>query len=189
MRRSLNEIETGFKKAAIGVGWPQGAAEDIGRAAAIYCGCGNAGLSPLLNAMQQKRIVSVMMENRVARCSGGALIANATIAFDLVGAGRVEQAIFAWLENPEFLRALSLVAGTDQGCGFQIEAIQTNDSSAPPEFVIRRVHEIEQPELADGVDINEEEWAEIAKLVAKTFVPSSDGSRLLGAGAGVTDND
>lgn len=43
--------------------------------------------------------------------------------------------------------------------------------------------------LAQGVMVDEQLWAKISQLAARTLVPASETSRLSGAGAGILDND
>ena len=48
------------------------------------------------------------------------------------------------------------------------------------------------PEVAAGsgeIEAPDEIWRELGRLAARTYVPASETSRLMGAGAGLRDND
>ncbi|MBP5856601.1 DUF3726 domain-containing protein [Marivibrio halodurans] len=45
------------------------------------------------------------------------------------------------------------------------------------------------PRIARGVAVDRRVWARAERLAHRTYVPASDGSRLSGAGAGLSDND
>jgi uncharacterized protein DUF3726 len=162
MRRTLNEIEVGLRKAAMGAGFPQGLAEDIGRAAMVMCGLGGDGVGTVLG-----------------RLDGGGL-GEIVTAFDLLGAGLTDNARFAGGDFA-LVRAFAIVAGQAQGRGFDV----VNDGD---EIVVRR-GDMTMPPLSNGAEVSDADWQKVAALVQKTFVPASEGSRLTGAGAGMTDND
>ncbi len=43
--------------------------------------------------------------------------------------------------------------------------------------------------VVKGVPLNNQDWCHLQTFAARTYVPASEESRLLGAGAGLTDND
>jgi hypothetical protein len=181
MRRSLNEIEVGLKKAAIGAKWPIGMAEDIGRAAAIISGSGGDGVAATLAGLQQDQAADLTIDGKVARCSGATLIASAVGGFDLLGAGIVDLVEFDLETDFTLLAAIAVVAQTDQGTGFEVQR--------EAEKITARLGSQNVFQLSDGAEVSDELWDQVTQLVAKTFVPASKNSRLSGAGAGMTDND
>lgn len=46
-----------------------------------------------------------------------------------------------------------------------------------------------QRSIDNGCAVDDVEWAHLGELAGRTYIPVSEGSRLRGAGAGVTDND
>ncbi|MFT4715959.1 MAG: hypothetical protein ACI861_000623 [Paracoccaceae bacterium] len=181
MRRSLNEIEAGIKKAASGAGWPAGVADDIGRAAAIMAGSGGDGVGAVIAVLAQDQTVTIATRGRDAQAGDMAVIANAIAGFDLLGGAVVDQVTFAANSGIELLGAFGVVAGADQALGFEI-------SQSGSEYIATRAAQ-HAPELADGAEVSDALWKQVTDLVAKTFVPASEESRLTGAGAGTTDND
>jgi uncharacterized protein DUF3726 len=162
MRRTLNEIEVGLRKAAIGAGFPLGLAEEIGRAGMVMCGLGGDGVGAVL-----------------ARLDGSGL-GEIVSALDLLGAGVQDDAQFSGGDFP-LVQAFAIVAGQAQGRGFDV----VNEDGAT---VVTR-GEFSAPSLLNGAEVPETDWQNVVALVQKTFVPASEASRLKGAGAGMTDND
>lgn len=157
MRLTFNEVENGVKKAAIGAGWDFGAADDLGRAAAVCCSNGDDGLGTALGFLE----------------GGQAGFDRLIAAFDLVGAG-VESEM--WLDDvraPDLLKGLAQVAGADQGCGF-ILAFEGSCAR------IQRKSETDNITIA-AVDVSSKSWHSVQVLAAKMLVPASEKSRL-GAG-------
>lgn len=181
MRRSLNEIEVGLKKAAIGAGWQIGLAEDIGRATAILAGSGRDGVAAVLAELQKDQTAILTIEGKVAKCCGTPLIASSVAGFDMLGAGVVDAVEFEMDADIDLLMAIAQVAQADQGAGFEVHR-------EVDKITVRLGAQAIFP-LSDGAEVAEDLWDQVTQLVAKTFVPASKNSRLSGAGAGMTDND
>jgi uncharacterized protein DUF3726 len=162
MRRSLNEIEVSLRKAALGAGHPQGLAEEIGRAAMVMCGLGGDGVGAVLERFDGQGL--------------GEMVSG----FDLLGAGVIAEVRFS---SGDFalVQAFAIVAGRAQRQGFDVV-------NTAGETIVRR-GDFHPPALSNGADVSQADWQKIVALVQKTFVPASEGSRLKGAGAGMTDND
>lgn len=193
MKRSLNEVEGGLKKATLGAGWPVGTAEDMARAAALMCGAGQDGVGLVLGALAKPKTGKWRIEDGALLVGGSSPIPEATAAFDLLGAGVVKEACFARVDKPALLAAMASVAGTDQGCSFELRAEgEVFDLGGklpdPGVEIVARIGGV-QPNVGDELaEVSDADWQAVMQLVAKTFVPASDASRL-GAGAPTTDND
>lgn len=203
---SLNEVESGIRKAALGAGLPLGLAEDTGRAVAYLHGAGFDGISAALDCFSQGFTPAIAMrENGQARFEVGHPIGLAIAALDLVAAGQVQQAKLIAFSQPLLAVGLALVASVDQNAGFSLtfargakavilaqgialegvipnepDAIVISLTNTPTQIPARQA---QIPNVSAGL------WDQIQRLAACTYVPSSAQSRLLGAGAGVTDND
>lgn len=161
MRRSLNEIEVGLRKAALGAGWPQGLAEDIGRAGMVMCGLGGNGVGAVL----------AMLDGEDEG------LGDMVVALDLLGAHVITEARFSQAD-PGLIEAFAIVAGQAQNCGFVVDGSSVFKRGA-----------LANPALSNGAEVTDADWQKVTALVQNIFVPASEGSRLKGAGAGLTDND
>jgi len=206
MNLSLNEVESGIRKAALGAGLPLGLAEDTGRAVAFLHGAGFDGISAALACFSEGFTPAVAFrENGQARFEMGHPIGRAVAALDLVAAGQVQQAELIAFSQPLLVAGLAMVASVDQDAGLSltfakgakaqilaqgiaIEGVIPNEpgtivvarTNAPTRIPVRQAH---IQNVSAGL------WDQIQRLAACTYVPSSAQSRLSGAGAGVTDND
>lgn len=193
MKRSLNEVEGGLKKATLGAGWPVGTAEDMSRAGVLMCGAGHDGVGLALDALSQPKQGDRRIEDAIAHLGGSSIIAEATAAFDLLGAGVVSEARFGRVDQPALLAALAFVAGTDQGCGFELSANGTTfdlgtSQPDPGATIVATRSEAPHGKGTELAEVSDADWQAVQTLVAKTFVPASAESRL-GAGSTLTDND
>ena len=163
LKVSRNEVETLCYRAALGVGLPQGLAED-----AAWIGAGLACTRPDGLAIMLRALASVEAHPVVApvfRREGGAWRANQAFVPALVSGP-----VAADLRRAE--PGVEVVIGETGEP--DITAICLSPGEIPPH----------QPFVAeDGV------WRELGRLAARTYVPASDTSRLMGAGAGLLDND
>ncbi len=160
---TLNEIETTCYRAALGVGLPQGLAEDAGRIAVKLACRHEDGLAIMLRALkaaEEKPVTPPAFIRRddawvAARPSLPALVA-APIAMELCLAEPGVTVGLGAIDEPAILAV----------CG--------EGEPQPPGRVF---------EADDGL------WRQLVLLAARTFVPATAASRLSGAGAGMTDND
>ncbi len=206
MRHSLNEIEVTLRKATIGAGIPVGLAQDIGQAAAWLAACGMDGAGAGLAAITGKSAAAI---GQVA--DGGAMtFTDASVAYagpsamDFLAAGHAVQ--LTGMDAPLLLVGLAGVAATtydlDIACDFGAAGVVsvTPDglSGDLPAALGRDVNLTASPATsvandtkasAAGIEVADAVWNNIVELAGKTYVPESEASRLLGAGAGLTDND
>lgn len=160
---SRNEVETLCYRAALGVGLPQGLAEDAAWIGARLACTRPDGLAVMLRALATVETHPVVAP--VFRREGGAWRANQAFV-PALAAGPVA----ADLRRAEPGVAV-IIGETDEA---DIITICLASGEVPPQ----------QPFAAeDGV------WRELGRLAARTYVPASDMSRLMGAGAGLLDND
>ena len=203
---SLNEIESGIRKAALGAGLPLGFAEDTGRAVAFLHAAGFDGISAALPCFRVDFTPAVVMRNgALVRFEGGHPISRAIAALDLVAAGQAQQAELFSFEQPLLLAGLAMVCSSEQGVGFSLTfataakasifaqniVIDGEFPNGPAAVLILQSNRqtgvpLSQPQMRN---VDKYLWDQVTRLAARTYVPSSAQSRLLGAGAGVTDND
>jgi len=203
---SLNEIEGGLRKAAIGAGLPVGLAEDAGRAAARLTAAGFDGVGVvLLGLAGDTGPIRPKIKDGLAMIAGANPVAGGVAAIDLVAAGVVDRAqvVAAW---PLLLAGLAQVAAQEQG---QVFALSFGDAgkgfvskrgidmagritAGSCDVTIRRAAAgsgIAAPVTVTTGNVDAAVWQQVGALAARTYVAATDASRLSGAGAGLTDND
>ena len=204
MTYSFNEIETTMRKAALGLGWPEGIADNFGRAAVYLEKRGISGIEPILSVLQRGPVsVSPEFDSGAAvfrERSGLAEIA----AFDLLAACVVRRVELVGACDIDALIGSAGVAAKEYACGFLLEpdrnsAIEVYEShvSLPERRKKSRggvsaallPRKVLIPEIAERREINSAAWNQSLAMAALTLVPSTDSSRRLGAGAGLRDND
>jgi len=159
---SRNEVESMCYRAALGAGLSHGLAEDSAVIGARLAQSRPDGLAIMLLALQ------------------GAESRPAAPVFRRDGG--------AWRAAHSFVPALvmvPIVADLRQAePGVEIVIAET-DVPAILDICIA-------PEVAAGsgeIEAPDEIWRELGRLAARTYVPASETSRLMGAGAGLRDND
>lgn len=160
---TVNEIESTCTRAALGVGLPQGLAEDAGRIAVKLVCRHDDGLEIMLRALRSVDDHPVEGPAFIRKDDGWvasrpslpALVA-APAAMELCLAEPGVSVGLGAIDEPAILAA----------CG--------DDEPQPPD----------EPIAAD-----EATWSAIIRLAARTYVPATETSRVTGAGAGLTDND
>lgn len=177
---SYNEIHLTARRAASGAGLPYGVAEAVGRAAVWLSGRGVDAVSVV-----------------VAALADGAAILDGLAAVDALGAGETERVA---LKDDAVGRLLLGLAGAamhgetafalDRGQGGRVPLAGLEDGAVPLPGVLCRARQgggvaaTPRPAACDAGA-----HAAALALAAKTYVPASELSRTLGAGAGTTDND
>lgn len=169
MQLSLNEVETTVTKAAQGCGLDFGIAAEIGAATAWLCARGLDGVSAAV------AVFSAGPDPRTIVDRLGIAIV------DLVVAQRSPLPAVG-CSSPLMLRALAARVG----CSVQLDGSEVEsggtwvvDPCRPPEVSTA------EGEVVAAIA----EWEQILAWAALTYVPSSERSRIAGAGAGLTDND
>ncbi|MFW2381697.1 MAG: DUF3726 domain-containing protein [Acidimicrobiales bacterium] len=169
MMLALNEVETTVTKAAQGCGLDYGNAAEIGAAASWLCARGLDGIS------ESVAVLSVGEDDQSVLARLG------MASVDLAVATGSPQHV-ADCTSPLMLRALAARAGCtvdlDDPCADGIRTWVVALGDAP------------EARSADDVQVAANRaWDQILKWAALTYVPSSEHSRIAGAGAGLTDND
>lgn len=216
MNRSLNEIEAHAKRAARGAGLSWGMAEEAGRAArwlASHDLAGPALLSDLLtknDLLSHEQVAPVSLEGEWHAPAGDLcpLAAGAALndCADRLAEGQTVKMLSvsypllvlpfaAWsavhLNAPVQVRWQNLRASTD-GEGIWIDDpdsdISTSNAAALTcRIASNRTDAATLPGLR--ANVTPAVWAKLDVFAQRTFAPATDVSRLLGAGAGVSDND
>jgi hypothetical protein len=169
MRLSLNEIETTVTKAGLGRGLDFGIAAEVGAATGWLCVRGCDGISEAVAVLS-------------ASDSPEAIVA-------LLGLSAVDRAVaersrvgVAECSSPLMLRALAAKVG----CGI---AVSASEEESSPRWMVDPAVPAENRCLGEPVLVAPPGWDQLTEWAALTYVPSSDQSRISGAGAGLTDND
>lgn len=211
MNVSLNEVEALAKKAARGVGYSWGLADEAGRATRWLCAHrfdGTASLLGLLNTIDHSGIAQCTPNkegNDWRSASGktcplhmGAALLDRIHDFECQGT----QTVYA-IERPIFLLPFAEEAAIELGTavrlslGDQHVMVDKNTVSRTPlipdfsmkvEVALASAELRSQP-LNTRATPNEHCWAELNKLASRTYAPSTEQSRKLGANSGTSDND
>ena len=202
---SLNEVESAAKKAARGAGFDWGVAEEAGRAARWLCSNGLGGCGHISGYLDSEPcfppdgLQGVWKSDRGDLCpllSGAALsdlavlLQGQAIEMRAVSHPVILLPFAAWasltLNQPMTLCVGELEVVTN-GVSVSMAALEL-----PKKSDVRVVlgGELSQP-LAQysRAEPRPENWKRLNALAHKTYAPATEESRLLGAGAGLSDND
>jgi hypothetical protein len=197
MTPSLNEIQVECKKAARGAGLPWGLAEEVGQAMAWLAGQGIDALPVLLDYLEA-------LPDRDA--SGDPIRAGTWIADQAKRLAEGESLSVAEIRQP--ILVLPFMAMAARSIGRPIGLTHRDgdwmvSSAALPEQDLREVTALHSVTCRAGtaaadaapsvsaprLDIDDLVWQRLKDLAQRTYVPATEQSRLLGAGAGSIDND
>lgn len=183
---SYNEVSSTARKAASGAGLPHGVAEEIGQAAVW---------------LSTRGLDAVEIVVRALSGSGPRTILAGLAAIDALCCGEgPEEAALESADCSLLLLALAGVAAENTGLSLAVK--QENGSLLPLDAACREpatnrlcLVRRGQGDTAEATlssrpaATSEAAYAVALQLAAKTYVPASDLSRAMGAGAGTTDND
>ena len=207
MMRSLNEVESGLKKAAMGAGFPIGISDEISRAGALLIIEGLDGVDAIYKAIKEGVAVASMpiLSDGMAHFANTKIAINGPAAFDLMEAGLASTITLEEIDSPMLLIGFAKLAAETYGLKTEIDFSNGSEAeirrskikiTGPIDSGVNanlRITEItDQPIRVvhdNGVTINEVLWPSIMELAYKTYVPATEESRVKGAGAGLTDND
>ena len=213
MLRSLNEVYSELRKAALGAGFPTGHAEDIAHSGAALIALGEDGAGAVLQALNSGYVNSpevpvfdsVIDHLDVAHC-GTTLLEWLTVP------SSPKSAEITQLDNPlllfgmllhcsrchdrEFMLTLSDGTSFHASAEWQrgeLDRLLENASTVqlsvmPPGTGSQSVVARQSKEQGQGVEINEALWPQIKAMSAKTYVPATEQSRM-GAGASINDSE
>jgi len=177
MIRSHNEVVAMAIKAARGAGIPFGHAEDFGPVVAYLAVTFPNDLDCLQSVLRTTYAPLVMTQNddTVTINNAQAVIAG-PVALDALRAGAAVVQLCD-VDAPALAKAYFNRAGAfhcvDDGKALRITTVAKTET----EYVVQ------------AIDMPGAIWTMLSHFAAKTYVPASDASRLMGAGAGLTDND
>ncbi len=210
-RVSLNEVQLGVLKAARGCMLHEGLCEELSRAAVWLCRAGLDGLGAALEAMTAPDARAPASCERVAdgwRFDPAAAAVAGPSALDLVLAEPGVRVLLARLDAPLVVLGQAGVAAGDHDRAFRLTGEagsvdvcgQGFSASVRPERALAgaRLGVESTPGFrpvaavgsrVDGIEVDADVRARIDALAARTYVPASERSRALGAGAGLVDVD
>jgi len=205
MSYSLNEVEATTKKAARGAGFEWGLAEEAGRAARWLCANGLGGCGKLAEYLAGNRcfppddLEGSWRSNQGDLCplqTGAALsdlaleIAKKPVSISNVAVPAILLPFAAWAalatELNMTLKIDGITATTDGvtlclSGEIPARAVSVVVSSGGTIFAAVPRFERAEPRA--------ESWRVLSEFAHKTYAPATEESRLLGAGAGLSDND
>lgn len=209
MSFSLNEVEATAKRAARGAGYSWGLAEEAAKATRWLCARGLPGCDPLTNILEAgfaKNIAEHSPQSLSARWQGHAQLcplSTGAVLSDCAVLLKTEELRLESTASPMLL--LPFVAAV----AHQINTTLTIESATfcaktdgedlslegdfPPVTTTISVRQggplkTTQPHQTRATP-DPEAWAILNRFAKRTYAPATEESRLLGAGAGVTDND
>jgi len=209
MKRSLNEIEGEFRKAFKGAGFPVGLAEDGAVAGALLVRHGQDGAGAILAAIgkgyQSRPVATAALTGSRFEEVNCAVVGPSVLDF---AASQPETTVtIGTLDQPLFFAGLAIGAARQYAMDFTIRFDEGCEvRTRPDQLVIEgelptgpcgaRISSRQaepagsgQSNLSPGFEVNEEAWQDVRVLSARTCVPASEASRMLGAGAQINDND
>ncbi|MCY3879947.1 MAG: DUF3726 domain-containing protein [Rhodobacteraceae bacterium] len=196
---SFNEIELGMRKACSVLGCDYGVAEEFGRAAVWLVRHSRISLEPLLELSETAPVLPDIRNMEFGWETDHPLALACISAFDLVAAMPGRRFRFRrWKGGIESAVALAGAASLSYGTGFRFRtsrflltvgatgfdgkipdpgAETRLDIEAGPDQVSCPIPKQERGSVPDNV------WERICRLAEQTYVPASEMSRQLGAGA------
>ncbi|WP_271949978.1 DUF3726 domain-containing protein [Ruegeria faecimaris] len=209
MTYSLNEIEATSKRAARGAGYAWGLAEEAAKATRWLCGHGLDGTTELAHLLDLG-LAAAPADHRPDAMQGpwqgkGALcpLATGTLLSDCaeqLRAGPVEMANIA---IPALLLPFAAYAARElKGCvvldcdghlaacdGYSVSTPDTLPAQARRVVVSLGEQRTGPRPHQTRAAPTDQAWATLNRFAHRTYAPATEESRLLGAGAGLSDND
>jgi hypothetical protein len=209
MNYSLNEIEATGKKAARGAGYSWGLAEEAGKAARWLCIQGQDGCATIAGFLA--RIDGQSLQDHRPQDLSGKWVAKSTLCPLTAGAAlsdcahdlTTDEITLSDVSYPALLLPFASRVAIRLGRFVELECDEvfatTNgpelclDDSLPAHGVkvmvrLQTKMDIALPRHTRGTPAPDV-WAALNKLAHRTYAPATEESRLLGAGAGLSDND
>ena len=160
---SMGEIRFYVTRAIVGAGLDFGIGEALGQAIAALAAGGSDPAPALAAALQRLEAgeagVNATLEEGRLSATGGGPLSCLRTGIALADLGPAVRSFET--DDPDLARQIR-------------DAISAQDSPLPPD---------------EGIRVDAEAWAVVQTFFARCLVPSTDESRLSGAGAGLTDED
>ncbi|MEX3010715.1 DUF3726 domain-containing protein [Hoeflea sp. TYP-13] len=202
--RSLNEVYTMLRKAAIGAGCSHGIAEELGRAGVWLCTAGQNGVGAVLSATQAAnvRLNAPTIDGDGAVFHHGCAATAGPAAMDLLlSKTDIRRVRIEDVDVPLLVAGLAGIRAAESNRAVLVEVDGAAKSLAACDFE-RLKHAtaitfvLGTGQLSSGADtgvsaaeVDAAAWSDCEKLAARTYVPATEQSRVRGAGANITDND
>ena len=209
MSFALNEIEATAKRATRGAGYTWGQAEEASKATRWLCEKGSDGAGVLARLLEQDlasdpilhspRQIEASWQGSEDLCP---LVAGPFLSdcAHLLKSGSIKMRDVAL---PELLLPFAAAAARTLGCSLIVDCdglqvVTDGVNLASPDAIPVRARSVtvskgDAPvpyrQQCTRVEPDPEDWATLTGFAHRTFAPASDESRLLGAGAGLSDND
>ncbi|MDC0658091.1 DUF3726 domain-containing protein [Leisingera sp. SS27] len=209
MSYALNEVEATAKRAARGAGYNWGLAEEAAKATRWLCAQGLDGtavLAGLLEAGYAADLSAHVPQSLQGEWQAGAPLcplATGAAVSDCAAGLKQAPLELGSVSQPAMVLPFAALAARQTGTcitvegkgfqavtdGFQLQCEGTLPDAAD-RLTIRAAGNIAQPNPScTRAEPEESVWATLNRYAHKTYAPATEESRLLGAGAGLSDND
>lgn len=217
MQLSLNEIQAECRKASRGAGLPWGLADETGQAVAWLAERGIDALPALLDCLDAvlagEGTGNPIRSGTEIADQAGKMAAGHVLSFSeirqpvlllpfialsarLIGRPvTVTHADGAWSLSPDVVESTALREAATKPVIMAVTCRAGDVHSSPPvksspvKSPQARSSGAKSPPQLSRLDIDEAIWRRLQDLAHHTYVPATEQSRLLGAGAGTIDND
>lgn len=208
---SRNEVAVMLRKAAIGSGFPVGVADDLAAAGGWLCARRLEGFGAVMDAIATEfgPESDWWSENTTLHMTDTSVARFGSSPFELLVANDIERVIVKRPDAPLLLVGLAgivaranettfaLLAGVDSLIIVSSESVRWEGEPSVDGVETIEITEVNQPggESAGSplpprsVEVDQRRWAAANELASRTYVPTSEESRVGGAGAGLRDND
>jgi hypothetical protein len=202
LQLSLNEIQVECRKATRGAGMSWGSAEETGQAVAWLAERGINAVPALLDCLERNagqalpddpvRLGMAIADQARHLAAGGALsfarihqpvliLPFLAMAARLTGKTMIlSHADGAWSATPAGIASAVLAEAVQRTSIEAVTCTSADNSSSAADQLLQQVYRLAMEETL---------WQRLQALAHHTYVPATEQSRLLGAGAGVADND
>jgi hypothetical protein len=189
MSYALNEVEAMAKKAVRGAGLSWGLAEDAAKATRWLCEFGLDGVGALAAALNEPNLSDGPLVQGVGVSDGAARLLDAPMRFGAVSSPMLLLP-FAAMAARQLGRTVTVEcdgqSATTDGVALSMSAPLSGASAV----TVRIGGTLEAP-CATHTRANpaSQDWETLSTFAHRTYAPATEASRLLGAGAGLSDND
>lgn len=193
MSYSLNEYETLALKAARGAGLPWGLAEEAGKAIRVLSSFGFDAGPVLLEALKEPKypynglILGTSLcdnPNQLAelKIEGPVTAPGLLVAFVTLAVATTDRCVYLkWKDFEVYISNWELCSSSTEGFyALTASPVWIGTTKAPKG---QKQQALDRAFIADDV------YEKLNALASKTYAPSTEASRIAGAGAGLSDND
>ena len=191
---SHNEVGSLLYKAAVGAGYPVGIAEEVGRAGGWLSARGVDGVRAVRLALDGDAADRSVLQREVAGLDRFFVAADRPARL-MAGSPQILLAGLAAVMLPATVACVRLlfanggVAAVSRGDLFGMGGDLPFDAGEVSVVALASVPSAPACPFQPRIAVREADWRALSAWAARTYVPESEVSRAVGAGAGVTDND